>query len=152
MKIAWLTDLHLNFLEKQERIDFYQTVIESKADVIFISGDSAEAPSISDLLAEMKQIISKPIYFVLGNHDFYRGSVGSVREDMTRLTQAVEGLYWLPASGIHKLTNDVLLVGTDGFADGRYGNYEKSVVVLNDSWVGLQKRTKNAIEIEICCS
>lgn len=135
MKIAWLTDLHLNFLEKQERIDFYQTVIKSKADGVLISGDSAEAPSIRELLVEMKQIIGKPIYFVLGNHDFYRGSVGSVREDMTRLTQAVEGLYWLPASGIHKLRNDVFLVGTDGFADGRYGNYEKSAVVLNDSYM-----------------
>ena len=135
MKSAWLTDLHLNFLTPQERLVFYQTIIDTMIDAVFISGDSAEAPSIHEILLEMSHIIRKPIYFVLGNHDYYRGSVAGVRADMTRLTQTSEFLHWLPASGVQKLSADILLVGTDGFADGRYGDYENSPVSLNDSYL-----------------
>jgi hypothetical protein len=39
----------------------------------------------------------------------------------------------LPAVGIKKLTDDVLLVGHDGWADGRLGDYQNSDVSLNDS-------------------
>jgi len=135
MKLAFLTDLHLNFLEKQERIEFYQTVIESSVDIVLISGDTAEAPSIHEILVEMKKAIDKPIYFVLGNHDFYRSSIRDVRENMAYLTKEVEGLFWLKSLGSQKLTEDIVLVGTDGFADGRYGNYEKSTVSVNDSYL-----------------
>jgi hypothetical protein len=44
-----------------------------------------------------------------------------------------EQLFWLPASGIQLLTNDTILLGQDGWADGRLGDYENSKVALNDS-------------------
>jgi hypothetical protein len=50
MKLTWLTDIHLNFLELEEHKSFYQTIINENSDVILISGDIAEAPSIADLL------------------------------------------------------------------------------------------------------
>lgn len=81
----------------------------------------------------MEHALNKPIYFVLGNHDYYRGTIESVRLDMEHLTKTTEGLNWLSVSGAQKLSEDVLLVGTDGFADGRYGDYENSPVSLNDS-------------------
>lgn len=133
MRVVWLTDLHLNFLTFKERLTFYQTIVDIVIDAVLISGDIAEASSINDFLIEMSQIIGKPIYFVLGNHDYYGDSVKSVRFKMTGLTQTVKYLYWLPASGVQKLEADTLLVGIDGFADGRYGDYERSFVSLNDS-------------------
>ncbi len=133
IKLAWLTDIHLNFLTLQERRCFYQTIVDSKADAVLISGDIAEAPSVKELLLEMEYALNKPIYFVMGNHDYYRGAIESVRLDMAHLTKITQKLRWLSASGAQKLSEDVLLVGTDGFADGRYGNYEKSAVSLNDS-------------------
>lgn len=135
MKLAWLTDLHLNFLNKMERLTFYQTIIDTKPDALLISGDIAEASSICELLKEMTHQIDKPIYFVLGNHDYYKGSVTQVRADVSVLTQMNEFLNWLPYSGIQKLAPDTLLVGIDGFADGRYGDYENSYVSLNDSYL-----------------
>ncbi len=133
IKLAWLTDIHLNFLTLQERRCFYQTIIDSNADAVLISGDIAEAPSVKELLLEMEHALNKPIYFVLGNHDYYRGTIESVRLDMAHLTKITQGLKWLSVSGVQKLSEDVLLVGTDGFADGRYGDYENSPVSLNDS-------------------
>jgi predicted phosphohydrolase len=133
MKLAWLTDLHLNFLTRAERMVFYQTILVSSCDALLISGDIAEAPSICDLLIEMTDLIAKPIHFVLGNHDYYKGSITNVRAEIMQLQQTIKSLHWLTKSGVQRLTSDVVLVGVDGFADGRYGDYENSSVSLNDS-------------------
>jgi len=133
MKLTWLTDVHLNFLEKDKRMDFYQMLIATDSDGVVLSGDIAEATSIELILKEMANATQKPIYFVLGNHDYYRGSVHDVRSKMTSIIKDEPFLFWLPASGPQKLNNDVVLLGYDCFADGRYGDYTNSRVVLNDS-------------------
>ncbi len=79
MKLAWLTDIHLNFLEKQERKLFYSEILNKSCDGVLISGDIAEAPCLIEILNEMVDEIGKPIYFVLGNHDYYRGQVSELR-------------------------------------------------------------------------
>ena len=133
MKLAWLTDVHLNFLDADERKKFYQGIINTKCDGVLISGDIAEAPSIKNILTELATVIKKPIYYILGNHDFYRGQIDAVRNEMTALTESNEYLFWLPASKVMQLDNDILLVGQDGWADGRLGDYHNTRVALNDS-------------------
>lgn len=133
MQYAWLTDIHLNFIDDVSRQKFYQEIVNTKCDGALISGDIAEAPSLVDILNEMAGYIDKPIYFVLGNHDYYRGQIQAVRDAMTELTKYNDKLFWLPASGMQKLDNNTLLIGQDGWADGRLGDYQNSRVVLNDS-------------------
>lgn len=67
MKLAWVTDIHLNFLESADRKRFYQDIVATKSNVVLVSGDIAEASTISEIFEEMAQHIAKPIYFVLGN-------------------------------------------------------------------------------------
>lgn len=133
MKLAWLTDIHLNFIDDVERKEFYQEIVNTGCDGVLISGDIAEAPCLIDILNEMAGYIDKPIYFVLGNHDYYRGQINEVHEAMTALTQKHDKLFWLPAAGMQKLDNNTFLIGQDGWADGRLGDYQNSRVVLNDS-------------------
>jgi predicted MPP superfamily phosphohydrolase len=133
MKLAWLTDIHLNFLDSDARRKFYEEIINTHCDAVLISGDIAEAPSLADLLHEMVNQIKKPIYFILGNHDYYRGTVDVVRKTIATLTKTHEQLFWLPVSGIQLLTNDIILLGQDGWSDGRLGDYQNSKVALNDS-------------------
>jgi predicted MPP superfamily phosphohydrolase len=133
MQYAWLTDIHLNFIDDVARQKFYQEIVNTKCDGALISGDIAEAPCLIDILNEMAEYIDKPIYFVLGNHDYYRGQIQEVHVLMTELTKNNDKLFWLPASGIQKLDNNTLLIGQDGWADGRLGDYQNSRVVLNDS-------------------
>ena len=133
MKYAWLTDIHLNFIDDDARQKFYQEIVNTHCDGILISGDIAEAPCLADILNEMLAHIKKPIYFILGNHDYYRGKINEVRDVMKVMTCAHEKLFWLPASGIQQLNNDTVLIGQDGWADGRLGDYQNSRVVLNDS-------------------
>ncbi len=61
MKLIWLTDIHLNFLTLENRMEFYQKVIAVSCDKILISGDIAEAPSVSEILKEMAKTLQKPI-------------------------------------------------------------------------------------------
>ena len=120
-------------MEENKRMDFYQTLISTNSDGVVISGDIAEATSVEPILKEMVSTIAKPIYFVLGNHDYYRGSINDFRNKMTSITKDEPFLFWPPASGPQKLNNDVVLLGHDCFADGRYGDYTNSRVILNDS-------------------
>lgn len=133
MKLVWLTDIHLNFLKTDALESFYRHVARTACDGVLITGDIAEAPSLSATLKELKSEINAPIYFVLGNHDYYHGKIAEVRSEMIALTESEKDLHWLPASGSKFLSKKTVLVGQDGWADGRYGDIRKSQVVLNDS-------------------
>ena len=133
MQLTWLTDIHLNFIDDDARRKFYHEIVDTQCDAVLISGDIAEAPCLVDMLNEMANYVKKPIYFILGNHDYYRGQVNGLRETITSLTKTHDQLFWLPASGIQRLNNSTILLGQDGWADGRLGDYQNSRVVLNDS-------------------
>ena len=87
MKLAWLTDIHLN-LVGADRLWELMVAVERSADIVAISGDIAESPSVSEYLARMARFIRKPIYFVLGNHDFYGGSVANTRKQVSSSPRA----------------------------------------------------------------
>lgn len=132
-KIAWVTDIHLNFLKPAVRKQFYKHVIETGADQILITGDIAEATDVCELLNEFVKYTGKPIYFVLGNHDYYHNSVTHVREKISALCKQNKKLIWLGKPKIVTLSDDVILLGHDGWADARYGDFEHSPINLNDS-------------------
>lgn len=133
MRLAWLTDIHLNFIDAVARQKFYQEILNTECDTVLISGDIAEAPNVAQLLTQMADYVGKPIYFILGNHDYYRGQVNEVREAMINLTNTQDKLFWLPASGLRELGNKTILIGQDGWADGRFGDYQNSRIAINDS-------------------
>lgn len=65
---------------------------------------------------EMAKQIKKPIYFVVGNHDYYKGTICDVRNALTILSKENDLLFWLPATGIQVLANNTILLGQDGWA------------------------------------
>src|SRR5688572_22159487 len=71
MHLAWLTDIHLNFLEDDARRDFAAAVAATGADGVVVTGDIAEAESLVPMLEELAEVVARPVWFVLGNHDFY---------------------------------------------------------------------------------
>jgi len=132
MRIAWLTDIHLNFLNDSQQSEFIGNVRDAAADVLLIGGDIGEAHSVIDLLKQIDDALQRPIYFVLGNHDFYYGSIGDVRRRVVALCQERPRLHYLSESGCHSLTQRTAIVGHDGWADAREGNYARSLVTMND--------------------
>lgn len=131
MRLVWMTDLHLNFLDRIEREALYDRVLDEEPDAALLTGDLGEAPNTAHLLREMGGALGVPLYFVLGNHDFYRGSVGSVRAQVEKLCREEPTLHWLPAEGVVSLGPTALL-GHDGWADGRYGDWWGTGLMLND--------------------
>jgi predicted phosphohydrolase len=127
-----VTDIHLNFLAASANEAFCQALADQMADAVVVTGDIAEAPSLESLLVVLAAELKTPIYFVLGNHDYYRSSVREVRAAMKGISERSPWLTYLPDAGVVELSRDVALVGVDGWSDGRFGDYLGSPVMLND--------------------
>lgn len=143
-RVAWLTDVHLDLLLANQRREFFRQVARARVEAILISGDISEAPRLIDQLEEMDDAWDVPVYFVLGNHDYFHGTIAGVREAVTALCQQRSELVWLTAADVVELSPQSALVGHDGWADGRLGDYERSLVMMLDytligEFVGLDK-------------
>ncbi len=132
MKLAWCTDIHLNFLEKEGRERFIDKIERARADALVVTGDITVAPALEAHLEEIASRLTAPIYFVLGNHDFWGSSFAAVHERMKRLSARSPRLRWLGCAGVVPLSKKTALVGDDGWYDGRLGDYERSKILLND--------------------
>ena len=148
-RIAWLTDIHLDFLDAYEIDAFCQDIASTDFDAALIGGDIGNAKTTKGLLTLLERRLQRPIYFVLGNHDFYGGSIAGVRAAMAELCTASHWLRWLAASGPIALSETTGLVGHGCWADGRLGNAARSRVQFNDyfyieEFIGLSQRQRFA--------
>jgi predicted phosphohydrolase len=131
-RIAWATDIHLNFVDDDGVERFRKEILATDCDAVLLGGDIGEAPSVATYLEDFAQRLKRPIYFVLGNHDYYRGSIHAVRQWAAAVTEKSRWLRWLPAAGVVSLTSRTALVGHDGWSDARLGDFLASPVRLND--------------------
>ncbi len=131
-RFAWLTDIHLNFLSIDQLDAFLGRLAHERLDGLLIGGDIAEALDLDDYLERIDQRLATDVYFVLGNHDFYHGWIGPVRQQVAALSASRPRLHYLSTAGAIELTGGVGLIGHDGWADARLGNYERSVVSMQD--------------------
>lgn len=132
MKFAWLTDIHLEFLTDQETGLFFQKIVAENTTGIFLTGDISITKNICRHLTLMAKKISVPIYFVLGNHDYYGGKISETRKMIEIIANDSNNLCYLPTAGVVKLTDSVGLIGHGSWADGRFGASHSSNVILND--------------------
>ena len=123
MRCSWLTDIHLNFLKPLALKGFYDRVKAERPDALLISGDIAESDTVVRVLEELAQHTGAKVYFVLGNHDFYRSSIRIVRDDARRLKRAT----YLPDAEPIALSEQMQLIGIDGWGDARCGDIESKV-------------------------
>ncbi len=135
MKIAWLTDIHLEFCEPLDIERFFQSVSQSDADGVLIGGDISHADRLQSDLERLERVVCRPIYYVLGNHDYYGKSIREVRAFVAGLSRGSRWAHWLVTSGVVPLTSRAALVGHDSWADGRLGDFEHSSVMLNDYYL-----------------
>jgi 3',5'-cyclic-AMP phosphodiesterase len=131
-KLAWATDIHLNFVRLEKCQQFCATVNNLGVDALLIGGDIGEATNVEFYLHFLADNVQVPIYFVLGNHDYYWGSIADVRSRISNLCKGTSKLVWLSQSGVVRLSKETCLIGHDGWADGRLGDFLGSRVMLND--------------------
>ncbi len=131
-RVAWLTDLHLNFVASNKVSAFFDSVEELQVDAVLVGGDISEGPRLPLDLSEMSARVRKPIYFVLGNHDYYKSSIASVRSTVSALCQRMPNLCWLSENGVIELTPRTALIGHDGWGDGLLGSFDEAVMLNDD--------------------
>ena len=99
MRLAWLTDIHLNFVTRPGIEALAHEIHTGRPDVILIGGDIGHADSVVAYLELLSGLLRLPIFFVLGNHDYYHGSVAAVRAEVAALVRRARDVTWLTVSG-----------------------------------------------------
>ncbi len=132
MNIAWLTDLHLNFVGRAEVERLCNAIWMAESDAVLVTGDIASSANLCRYLVYLADNLQMPVYFVLGNHDYYGSSIKQVNSEVAATVKANDHLAWLSQAGVIELTPDTCLIGHEGLADGRLGNPLGSSVDLND--------------------
>lgn len=132
MKLIWITDIHFDFPDRTVIRSFLRTIRQAAPDAVLIGGDIGQAPSVASYLHEIESQLECPIYFVLGNHDFYNGSILEVRQTVGDITSKSRYLRWLNYTDVVPLSEGTALVGHDSWGDGRLGDFYGSSVSLND--------------------
>jgi predicted phosphohydrolase len=124
VRATWLTDIHVNFLRPRALAAFHAKVAAETPDLLLVTGDIAEAPTVIPALDALATAAKARAYFVLGNHDYYRASIAGVRARVAR--EPVQATY-LPAVAPVRLSDDTVMVGVDGWGDARCGDLASKV-------------------------
>lgn len=156
MRLAWATDIHLNFLDLAGRREFLEP-IGNQADALLVTGDIADGRTLTGVLDQMAFTLKMPIYFVLGNHDYYHSSIARTRAEVAQLVAEFPSLIYLSQAGVVEMTPTTALVGHDGWGDARLGDFERSNVRLNDFelidelrlWRGMRVLDKPALAVNL---
>ncbi|MEM6529520.1 MAG: metallophosphoesterase, partial [Chloroflexota bacterium] len=130
--LLWTSDVHFNFFTQTEIDTFLTTIRKEEPDYVVISGDIGEAHSVLQYLGDIADALPCPIYFVLGNHDYYGDSIAGIRTMMQFVDGLDSKLHWLPAHGVIELTPQTAIVGHGAYADARFGDFTNSTLSLND--------------------
>lgn len=133
MKLAWLTDLHLDFVGASAVEKLLAEISAAEPQAVLITGDISNSELLAKSLTSLASLNQLPIYFVLGNHDFYHGSMVRVRKSVQELTRELPHLIWLSERSVVKLTSNTALIGHDSRYDLRYGDFRNSQVSINDA-------------------
>lgn len=132
MALVWGTDLHLEFLTPAGLSRFCVELARRKPSHLLLGGDIHNAPGLVAHLRILARTADAPVSFVLGNHDYYGGSIAGVRAEIRKLCTALPQLRWLPDAGPLELEDGLGLVGHGGWADARLGDPTTSPLVPTD--------------------
>lgn len=121
---AWWTDPHFELLSVVQRKQVLKAWSESTADCAIVTGDISHGSTTLGWLRLLAEVFGRPMYFVLGNHDYYGTSIDRQREAVGRLCGELEDLYYLTSGGVVALSVETALVGHDGWGDMREGDWE----------------------------
>jgi len=143
--LSWSTDVHLDFVTPES--EFYQhwknELTQSETSGVLLTGDIADGRSIKYWLCQLAEDLQKPLYFVLGNHDYYHSSISDVRQALAALSHP--HVHWLDHRGPIQLSPQLSLVGSGGWGDGRVGDFLTTPIRINDHRL-IQDLTMNSRE------
>ena len=138
MRLAWFTDVHFETLEYETAAAYLEATGKLPFDAALLGGDIGKGPSTFKYLELATRIWKRPIYFVLGNHDFYVSSLKATHEKMSAWSNAHASTKYLPVLEPKELGPGCVLIGQNGWGDARIGSPETSKARMND-WVYIEE-------------
>jgi predicted MPP superfamily phosphohydrolase len=141
--MLWLTDIHIDYKNDEVVEKFFEEIalIDSKG--ICITGDIAENGQSINFINKLSENVQKPIYFVLGNHDFYGSNIESFQQQVNSTFQKNENVFYLSAHQAIPISDNTALIGIDNWYDFSVGDYFSSEIKLKDF-----KEIKNLIPLD----
>ena len=130
-KLAFITDPHLDHAHRAAVTALCDSVKEASVDAVVITGDIAQTNSIFTLLPLFQAAVQLPVYFVLGNHDYYRGHTVTTREKIFNMCRTTTGLHYMRENPV-QISKEWSMVGVDGWADARHGTPERQKIQIAD--------------------
>lgn len=133
MKLGFATDIHLDAIRKFDQKGYpdQRAVGERLAgdhDALVITGDISTGEKFKDHFGAFCEGAQIPVYFVLGNHDFWDAPESDVRA----MAATFPGC--LDRGEVVELNPRVALVGRSGWYDTLSGHPTESRIEVND-WV-----------------
>ena len=131
MHVLWMTDPHLDHLAAADLNHWLEKVRNFSGDGLVITGDIAEFDTLPRFLRQVREqeVLT---WFVLGNHDAYGGSIQATQRNTRADWSGDEYLHYLTFHQPIEYRAGCYLVGEDGWADGRAGDFLASEISLND--------------------
>lgn len=121
-KFLWFSDIHLERASSYDKIKFLYSLIKEKPAGIFLTGDISNGIKLCYHLRIIAIIANCPIYFSLGNHDYYFSSLEKTTNKLRRLCQKHKNLIWLNDIKFARLSKKTAVIGVDGWYDVDKGN------------------------------
>jgi 3',5'-cyclic AMP phosphodiesterase CpdA len=140
MRLGFATDVHLDSIEGDKANSRRQLAAEKMAsdvDALVIGGDISLGPHLTEHLSAFCRGAGVPVYFVLGNHDFWDLRHAKVQ------AAAAEFPGYLDRAGVVELTATTALVGRSGWYDALSGNPFAPSNVSPKDW----RRTERLVSV-----
>ncbi|TWU56912.1 Calcineurin-like phosphoesterase [Rubripirellula tenax] len=132
MKFVWTTDPHFDHVPAAVWQSWVADIASKSPDGLWITGDISEGDDVVVQLRRLAAAVDVPVYFVLGNHDFYHRSIADTRRDVIAATRDDQRLVYLTDCQPIELTVGVFLIGEDGWGDATVGDFDASPIRLRD--------------------
>lgn len=133
MQIGFATDIHLDHpnLWTTDKAGIGRFIAEN-LEVLLVGGDISTGTHFERHFSAFCEGAGIPVYFVLGNHDFWDAPEATVRETAGKFPG------YLDQAGVVELTPCLGLVGRSGWYDTLSGNPLTSRIRVND-WVSIPR-------------
>ena len=130
--VAWLSDTHLDMVESSWFDALCSEIRDSDAQAVWLTGDIATGIDVCDWLVQIHHQTALPVYFVLGNHDYYHSSFQDVDQKIQEVLLRHEGIVWMDDKDFVVLGEKTNLIGVGGWGDARAGDFHHTPIRIND--------------------
>ena len=118
--IAWVTDPHFDQCDISKIENLIKDIKKQKVDAVLVTGDIAEKGTTGLYLQFLQRGLKLPVWFVLGNHDWYNISRERGEEILSKYLS--DDLVLLDNTQEIKLNKKSCLVGGENWWDAAFGD------------------------------